>query len=91
MEYRYHKQIVDVLLPFAGKGLKLQAIARYIYNENNTLFEETESFERLYQSVQGYLTRQSRQRGGSFAHVPHKRGWFRVRPSVVNRQKLLDF
>ena len=90
MQYRYHRQIFEVLLPFANKGLKLQAIARYIYNENNTLFGEAEEYGRIYQSVQGYLARQCHRRNGTFSHVPHKRGWFRVRPSA-SKQYRLDF
>jgi hypothetical protein len=66
-----------LLLSYKQRGMRLRAIAQYIYNENLSLFEDSEQFNRLYFSIQGYLSRQCKSHS-TFEPVPNKRGWFRI-------------
>lgn len=55
----YRQSIFRILKEAGPAGLSVRKIARHVYNEQNTLFDDVD-FAVVHRSVQQYLTRNSR-------------------------------
>ena len=78
MNHKYYRQIID-LLTLRPDGLKVSAIAKNIYNQQDTWFSEHESYEKLYESIRQYLWQQSQKKNSIFTTVDEKRGYYKLR------------
>ncbi len=76
----YEKEIIYVLNEAGRKGLSIKKIARHIYNNNNSLFDEL-SFEDVHKAVAGFLQRNCKKRN-SIVERTQKNGTYRIRVSV---------
>lgn len=89
MKNRYHQDIIDVLKEANGQSMSVRLIARHIYNKKVGLFENTLSFEDIYQSVRFYLWSQSNRPSSPFLRG-EKRGHYTVRKEIFDMLEL-DF
>ncbi len=62
-------------------------IARHVYNEKNTFFNDV-SFEEVHRDVQQYLLRHSRQSDSMFERM-EKRGMYRLNQNSPETMQLL--
>ncbi|MCD8296219.1 MAG: hypothetical protein LUC88_01445 [Prevotella sp.] len=85
----YEKEIINVLSEAGRKGLSIKKIARHIYNNKNSLFDEL-SFEDVHKSVAGFLQRNCKKRN-SIVERTQKNGTYRIRVSVRPAQLKLYF
>ncbi|MCD8289959.1 MAG: hypothetical protein LUC91_00470 [Prevotella sp.] len=85
----YEKEIIYVLSEAGKKGLSIKKIARHIYNNNNSLFDEL-SFEDVHKAVAGFLQRNCKRRN-SLVERTQKNGTYRIRVSVKPTQLQLYF
>lgn len=89
MKNKYHQDIIDVLKEAEGRSMSVRLIARHIYNKKVGLFDNSLSFEEIYQSVRFYLWSQSNRPSSPFLKG-EKRGYYTVRKEIFDMLEL-DF
>lgn len=87
MERKYYNQLVEILL-LKPKGLKLSAIAAYLYNVNSGLWVEEGLYERIYWQTKRYLYRESKKRGSIFKSVNGKWGYYAIKPHYARQLRI---
>lgn len=87
----YDKQIQQLLVEAGPRGISAQALAKHIYNINNTLFN-TSNLDEVYQYVRQYLFRNSKS-SQSLVERTERRGFYRLNTEGSDdaRQMMLRF
>ncbi len=85
----YDNEIIFILNEAGYKGLSVKKIARHVFNNCNTLFNEV-SFEDVHRYVGAYLSRNSKT-ADSMVERTEIRGVYRLNHSNTSRQLFLDF
>ena len=81
------QEILSVLVQAGSKGLKLEKIARHVYNSGNSIFHPLD-YKVVYNSVAQYLMKDPR----SFIEKGKEYGVYRINyHSSAVRQLMLDF
>jgi TolA-binding protein len=87
----YDQQILRILSDVGEQGIGVSALAKHIYNLNNTFFSQPD-YNELKQYVQNYLLKNSKS-SQSLIESTGKRGYYRLntKNSQDACQLLLDF
>lgn len=86
----YDREILYILGEAGYKGLSVRKIARHVFNNNNSFFDNV-SFDDVYRYVSSYLKRNSKSRE-SVVEKTEVRGVYRINmSSVMFRQLQFDF
>lgn len=77
----YHRDIVNILLPFGREGLKACSIAKRIYNLHADLFDERVNFDEIHRSIGVYLWKQSQKNESPFLRNAY--GIYSIKPDIA--------
>ncbi|MBR5349669.1 MAG: hypothetical protein IK124_00350 [Prevotella sp.] len=87
---KYEKEILRILSVAGSTGLSVKKIARHVFNASNTFFEVL-NYDEVYQQVQQYLLRNSKQKDSLFERMD-ARGVYRLNAnSAESLQLMLQF
>lgn len=78
MKNLYYNHIISILLSH-HEGVKVVNIARTIYNENHSLFEDRDFYKKLHSSISVFLWTQSKKRKSPFMRVKDKWGVYALK------------
>lgn len=85
----YGNEILFILSEAGERGLSVKKIARHVFNNRNSLFDEI-AYDDVRRQVACYLSRNSRT-AGSIVERTDVRGVYRLNPAHVSRQLQFDF
>ncbi len=81
MKNLYHRDIMEILLPQGGDGMRLYKITRRIYNKHADLFVRDLNYEDLRKMIANYMWKQSRRHDSPFVRT--KYGTYAIRPDLA--------
>lgn len=84
----YDRQIVEILLQVSSHGIRVQALAKHVYNLNVNFFFQP-SQEEVYRYVQGYIRRNSGGKNSLIEKVSH--GCYRLNMQNNQEARQLNF
>jgi len=88
----YERQILQILSEAGERGVSVQALAKHVYNMNNTLFAEPPVLDDIHHYVQQYLLRSSKSPKSAIERTG-VRGFYRLNPHLLTdaQHQMLHF